>query len=263
MAGVAEQSGPAARPDRQRISVEERPDEAGLGRPGDAPDLRVPVGKRGKRPLDRGAVGPVLAVPLVVLGPAYEIEQPAARDKVMDEVPAGADPGLRTEFKPEIGDPLDRNEPAIGDTAGELRRLVAEKPGADSRMNAVGADQHIGLDTRAVGEPGLDAVAAIGEIDESAAEMDVFGGKSRGDDREEIGPVDRQMRRAVEFLAERVEPCPLQGAAVLPAPLMRAARPDPLAQQPLGEPQAIERTRTAFGPILMPPPTSVSSGACS
>jgi hypothetical protein len=47
-------------------------------------------------------------------------------------------------------------------------------------MDAVGADQHVGLDMRAVLEPGLGAVAALGKPNKPVAEMNVFGGKGGG-----------------------------------------------------------------------------------
>jgi hypothetical protein len=52
----------------------------------------MPAREGGKRPRDRGAVGPVLAVPFVVLGPADKIEQLPARDEIMHKMRAGADP---------------------------------------------------------------------------------------------------------------------------------------------------------------------------
>ena len=85
----------------------------------DLTDLRVPALERGEGAGDRGAVGPVLAVPFVVLGPADEIEQPPARHRVVHEMPAGTDPGLVAEFEREIGDALDRHQSAIGDAAGK------------------------------------------------------------------------------------------------------------------------------------------------
>ena len=99
----------------------------------------------------------------------------AARDEIMHEMAAGADPGLAAELEAEIGDALDRHQPAIGDAAGEVRRLVAEQRGAHRRMDAVGADQHVGGDARAVVEAGLDAVAPVVEADQAVAEMDVLG----------------------------------------------------------------------------------------
>src|SRR5260370_42249672 len=79
VASVAKQCRAADRPVRQRLAIEQRPDEASVGRGDDAPDLWVPALEGGEGTGDRGAVGPVLAVPAVVLGPANEIEEPPAR----------------------------------------------------------------------------------------------------------------------------------------------------------------------------------------
>src|SRR5438270_13843433 len=140
-------------------------------------DLRVPALERGKRALDRGAVGPVFAAPFVVLGPADKIQQLAARHEVMHEMAARPDPGLAAEL--EIGEALDRDEPAIGDAAGEFRRLVAEQDRAHRRMNAVGADQNVGRDPGAVVEPRFDMIALVAEPEEAMTEMDVLERQTR------------------------------------------------------------------------------------
>src|ERR687894_281032 len=76
------------------LSHERGPLEAGLGGGNDAADLWVPALESGKRPGDGGAVGPVLSVPSVVLGPADEIQQALARHEIMHEMATGTDPGL-------------------------------------------------------------------------------------------------------------------------------------------------------------------------
>ncbi len=48
------------------------------------------------------------------------------------------------------------------------------------------------------------------------------------------------MRRAVERFAERVERRPLQGAAVLPAPLVGPGRAHRLAVEPVAEAEPVE-----------------------
>ena len=47
---------------------------------------------------------------------------------------------------------------------------------------------------------GLDAIAAVGEADQAVAEMDALGRKARGDDRQQVGAMHGQMRRAVELV---------------------------------------------------------------
>src|SRR2546425_4342582 len=243
MAGVAEQGDVADRPALQRLAVEQRPYETRIGRGGDPANLWMPAVERDERALDRGAIGPVLAVPRVVLGPSDEIQQPAARDEVVHEVPAGADPRLRAELQVELGETLGRDQSAIRDAAGEARRFLAEQPGAPRRVDAVGADQDVGRDALAVLEPGRDAVALVVQPDQAVTEVNAFGHETRGDDREQVGAMNGQMGRAVELLAARIERRALQRAAVLPAPLVSAAGPHRLAVERGAETQAIQDAR--------------------
>src|SRR5690349_7767486 len=96
-------------------------------------------------------------------------------------------------------------------------------------MDAVGADQHVDRDVRTVVEPCLGAVAPVGKADETVPEMDALGGKGRGNDRQQVGAVNGHMWRTVELFAPRVERRAPQGAAILPAPLVGAARLHALA----------------------------------
>src|SRR5438094_1273336 len=102
-------------------------------------------------------------------------------------------------------------------------------------MDAVGADQNVGCDPGAIVEPRLDMVAAIGEADEAMTEMNALGRKYRRDDRQQVGAMNGDMRCAVELFTLRVERRALQGAAVIPAPLMCAARAHAFAQERLAQ----------------------------
>src|SRR5205085_8849380 len=128
-----------------------------------------------------------------------------------------------------------RHQPAIGDAAGEYRRLLAEQGGTRRRMDPVGPDQHIASNARAVREPGLDTVALVDEAYETMAEMDALRRKPTGDDRQQIGAVNGDVRCAVELFALRIERCALQGATVVPASLMGTERAHTLPQQPVAE----------------------------
>ena len=143
----------------------------------------MPTLEGGERAGHCGAVGPVLAVPFVVLGPADEIKQATARDEVVHKVRARSDPRLRADLEPEIGDAFDRDQSAIGDAAGKDWGLLAEQGGAHRRIDAVGADQDVGFDPSAVFEPCLDEVAFVLEANETVAEMNALGRKVRRDDR--------------------------------------------------------------------------------
>jgi hypothetical protein len=165
----------------------------------------VPALEGGERAGDGGAVGPVLAVPGVVLGPADEIQQAPARHEIVHEMATGTEPGLIAPLQAEIGDPLGWHQPAKGDAAGELRLLLAEQPRAHRRMDAVGADQHVDGDAGAIVEPGLDPIAPLGEVYEAMAEMDMLGRKAGGDHCQQVGTVDCDVRRAVKLFASWIE----------------------------------------------------------
>jgi len=79
------------------------------------------------------------------------------------EVAAGAQPVVRRDLEPEVREPLNRDQAAVGDAAGEAWPLGTEQPGPHGRVDAVGADEQPGRDPRAVREPQLDAVAVVGE----------------------------------------------------------------------------------------------------
>ncbi|HEX4366621.1 MAG TPA: hypothetical protein VH023_07315 [Rhodopila sp.] len=64
--------------------------------------------------------------------------------------------------------------------------------------------------------------------------------QARGDHRQQIAPVDGDVGRPVELLAQRVERRLLQGAPVLPAALMRAQRAHAVAVEPGAEAQAAQ-----------------------
>ena len=115
-------------------------------------------------------------------------------------------------------------------------------------MDAVGADQHVGRDAGAVVEAGLDPITLVVEADEAMAEMDTLARKACGDDGQQVGTVERHVRRAVELFAARVERCLLQGAAVLPAALVRADRPHAFAVEPGAEAEPVQHPRPRSGP---------------
>jgi hypothetical protein len=66
-------------------------------------------------------------------------------------------------------------------------------------------------------------------------EMNALGWEARRDDRQQIGAVNGDMRSAVELFAERIERRPLQGAPILPAPLVGEEWADPFAIEPSSE----------------------------
>src|SRR3984893_10204591 len=110
-------------------------------------------------------------------------------------------------------------------------------------MDAVGTDQDVSRDPAAVLEPGLDAIAVALETGEAMAEVNPFGREARGDDRQQIGAMNGDVRRAAELLAQRIERRLLQGAPVLPAALVGEERAHALAVEALGEAQSAQDAR--------------------
>src|ERR1700730_5667361 len=110
-------------------------------------------------------------------------------------------------------------------------------------MDAIGADPDVSRDPAAVLERGLDAIAVALETGEAMAEVNPFGGEARGDDRQQVGAMNGDVRRAVELLAQRIEPRLLQGAPALPAPLVGEERAHAVAVEALGEAQSAQDAR--------------------
>ena len=101
--------------------------------------------------------------PGVLLDDGDEIDQAPALDVVVDEVLAGSHPDLGRHFEIEMGEPIGRHQPAIGDAAGEAGLFGTEQGATHRRVDAVGPHQRVDADVRAVLELGLDVVAVIDE----------------------------------------------------------------------------------------------------
>src|SRR6516162_5999032 len=70
--------------------------------------------------------------------------------------------------------------------------------------------------------------------------MNVFRRKTRRDHVEQVGPVNRDVRRPIKLFAQRIERRPLQRTPILPAPLVRGERADPFAVKPRSKPQSAQ-----------------------
>src|SRR3989441_7292721 len=177
VAGVAKEGDAADGPAVERGAVEERPDEGLVHRPDDRAHLRMPPLEGGQRVGDLATVGPGFPGPGLALADRDEVDEPAARDEVVHEVPTWAHPVVGQHFELEMAEPIRGDEPAIGDAAGEARLLRPEELAAHRGMDAVGADEDAGRDRRAAGEPQLHAIAVVREAGEAMAEAQTLGGQ--------------------------------------------------------------------------------------
>jgi hypothetical protein len=177
VAGVAEQRDASGRPAPERGVVEERPDERLVHGGDDGADLRVPALERLEHVGDVAAVGPGLAGPGVLLDDRHEVDQAATRHEVVHEVPSRPHPHLGGDLQSQVRQAFRGHQPAVGDAAGEPRMLRPEQEPPHGRLDPVRADQHVGLDARAVGEPCLDPVPAVGQAGEPVPEVHPLGGQ--------------------------------------------------------------------------------------
>ena len=93
------------------------------------------------------------------------------------------------------------------------------------RMDAVGADQQVGLDRRAVLEARDDPLALLLEADQPVADMQPLGRHGGAQQLGEVAAMEVIVGRAERRLDLRPERRALQGAAVVPAPLVDGERP--------------------------------------
>src|SRR5262249_52457862 len=109
-----------------------------------------------------------------------------------------------------------RRHATPADTAGEPRRVGAEQVLSDNRMNAIGADDDVGLDLAAVGKARHRAAIACFNRDAASSEADVGRLERATQHVEQVGAVHRDVRRA-ELLAKRASTYARNNPPALPA----------------------------------------------
>ena len=95
----------------------------------------------------------------------------------------------------------------------------------NGRVHAVGADQHVGFDRRAVLELRLDVVTAIDRLRAAMVEMQPLARQRLRQQLMHLAAMKHPERRAVALLGLVGEPRKRERAAVLPAPLVETVRP--------------------------------------
>src|SRR5437660_708270 len=106
--------------------------------------------------------------------------------------------------------------PAPADTAGESRRVRAEQALSHNRMNAIGADDDVGLDLAAVRKAHYPAAIALFDGDAAGSKAEVNRLKRAAQHVEQVRAVHRQVRRA-KLLAERASTHARDDPTTLPA----------------------------------------------
>ena len=132
-------------------------------------------------------------------------------------------PEERCRLRRDVAHLFRRNETAIG-PAGKPRPLRAQQRLPHRREDAVGGEQHIGLDLDAVVEPCPDLVGVLLDADAAMRQMDTLGWNRLGQHRMQFASMENVMRRAELLLDSVAERRLRQGAAVIPAALMEERR---------------------------------------
>ncbi len=113
-----------------------------------------------------------LDLPIVALDEADEVHELAATHRIMQHVPARAEP-IRAQHPCDVGgQPFHRNQAAPCHAAGELGPVGSEQAFADSRVNAVGAEHERGTHRFAALETHVNVLVGLIEVDAPAAELD-------------------------------------------------------------------------------------------
>ncbi len=237
MCGIAGERDASARDGLARLAPEQGPFVGLLDVADQFVDVIVPAREVRRAFLARALLGPGFDAPVAALHDPDEIEQLAPPQQIVDDVPARpdpVDPDVAREARRQL---RDRDQPAPGDAAGELRGIAAEQLFADDRMDTVSADQRIAGDALAVRKTQRDASSVIVEAGAARIEPDRIGlDRAHRIDQHlvQVGAMDHEIGRAVarDRLGAEIEQLP--GLARVPEPDLLAGRLAPdLAQRAL------------------------------
>ena len=138
-------------------------------------------------------LGPGLADPVLLLDVADKIEQPAGRNEVVDEVPAGAQE--RGRLRRNVAHAFRGDQAPVG-AAGEPWALRPEQHAPHRREDAVGGDQHVGFDLRAVVEPRPHLARVLLDTGAAVRQMHALRRHRPRQQRVQLAAVEDVMRRA-------------------------------------------------------------------
>ena len=150
---------------------------------------------------------------------------------------------------------------APADTAGESRRVRAEQAPPHNRMNAVGADDDIGLDLAAVGKARHPAAIALFDGDAAGSKMEIDRFEARRSTSSKSARCTDRLgapncwRNAPRRMREMIRP-------LFQLRMIRKSDSDPTAMTASSTPR-VRSAISALGLRLRPAPISLSAGDCS
>src|SRR6266478_3875550 len=205
MAGVSQQHDPAAAPAIVALAVEDRPYAHVIGRLQYAEKIAVEVRKTIDELLARSGHGGSIAFPFRCRNDSDDIDLVAfARHEIRENMPVATPPfGAIGYFEP--AQPLRRKDRPMGDGVDEARRLRVNDEFARFRIDAIGADDNVGIELHAVLENEADRTAQFLERHQPMIE----GHRVRRDgsmhDRMQIAAVNVEIGSAETRLAGCIE----------------------------------------------------------
>ena len=171
MRRIAHQRDAPDGPSRQRVAVVERPSIGRLNCADDRADLRMPSFELLERVGNLALRGPRLDAPFAGSERDPIVVTGAGADIVVNEMMVGSPPHVGRDLDSEMRHAIGRNQPAIGHVSRKSRRLRPHDGFAHRRVDAVGANDHVGIGGRAVVELHFDAIGMLGQSDASMVEM--------------------------------------------------------------------------------------------
>src|SRR5215467_1120943 len=96
--------------------------------------------------LDRSSLGPRFDVPIFTLNDSHKIQQLTAANRIVNHVPTRTHPIRSNGSSQAFGQTLHRDQASPGHAPREIWPVRPEQLGADTRMDAVRADQDIAGD---------------------------------------------------------------------------------------------------------------------
>jgi hypothetical protein len=196
--GVAEEGNRAPDPPRQWIPLEDRPPTRTRRSLDEAAQARIPRRELGCHVLHPALCAPGLHRPVRFGHVRNDIDQRAARDRVMHHVTARADPQGLHRATGEVGCRFRRHQATVGTEPGEHRLRRRNHGGSHGGMRAVGTDDHSGGGGRAVLESDEHVVGSLLDPDAALAQHQALRVDRGHQRREQICAVSHQAVLAVQ-----------------------------------------------------------------
>ncbi len=116
-----------------------------------------------------------------------DVDELTAAHGIDNDGAMGAEPRSAVHRRQTARDGVDRDEAAPADLAGEARRVRAEEACSHGGVDAVGADNDVGLDIATVVEMRDGAVGHVLDAGAARAEVNDLGRQRGAEDVEQVG----------------------------------------------------------------------------